>query len=91
MKKDAKAELLAKSWTVVATNYDKQLAPLFQPWIDQLLALFTAQRIPPGPIVAPACGPGNGFWPMITPNLIIQDTWTIYGLSSWPHSHACRG
>ncbi|BDA48867.1 probable demethylmenaquinone methyltransferase at N-terminal half [Coccomyxa sp. Obi] len=59
MKKDAKAELLAKSWTVVATNYDKQLAPLFQPWIDQLLALFTAQRLPPGPIVAPACGPGG--------------------------------
>ena len=63
MKKDAKAELLAKSWTVVASNYDKQLAPLFQPWIDQLLGLLIAQRLPPGPIVAPACGPGGDVCP----------------------------
>ncbi|KAK9917767.1 hypothetical protein WJX75_007976 [Coccomyxa subellipsoidea] len=58
MKKGAKAELLARSWTVVASEYDKRLAPLFHPWINQLVKLFVAQKMPPGCILAPACGPG---------------------------------
>ena len=59
MKKGAKTELLARSWTVVASEYDKRLAPLFQPWISQLLKLFAAQNMPSGCILAPACGPGE--------------------------------
>lgn len=58
MKKGAKSELLAKSWTVVASEYDRRLAPLFLPWIDQLLNLFIAQSMPKGSVLAPACGPG---------------------------------
>ena len=60
----AKTELLAESWTTIAQQYEKRLAPLFQPWLDQLVGALNAEHLPEGPIVVPACGPGNGSAPL---------------------------
>ena len=58
MAESRRQQLLAKSWTAVAMEYERRLAPLFQPWISQLVTLFTSQTLPEGAIYAPACGPG---------------------------------
>ena len=53
-----RTQLLAESWTTVAQQYEKRLAPLFQPWLDQLVGALDAEQLPEGPVIVPACGPG---------------------------------
>jgi hypothetical protein len=77
MKASDKNVLLAKSWTQVAEKYDEQLAPLFKPWISQLISAFTAQSLPAGPALAPACGPG------------LQHSQESYSTSSIPTQILC--
>lgn len=55
----ARTKLLAESWTAVAQQYEKRLAPLFQPWLDQLVGAIGAEQLPEGPLIVPACGPGT--------------------------------
>lgn len=59
----AKTQLLAESWTVVAQQYEKRLAPLFQPWLDQLVGALAAENVPEGSVIVPACGPGESSEP----------------------------
>lgn len=54
-----RTQLLAASWTTVAQQYEKRLAPLFQPWLDQLVGALDAEQLPEGPVIVPACGPGR--------------------------------
>lgn len=53
-----RSALLARSWTQIAKKYDTELATRFHPWIAQLIASIAAHTLPPGPLLAPACGPG---------------------------------
>jgi hypothetical protein len=54
----ARTRLLAESWSAIALQYETRLAPLFQPWLDQLVVAIGAEQLPEGPIIVPACGPG---------------------------------
>ena len=55
----ARTKLLAESWTAVAQQYEKRLAPLFQPWLDQLVGAIGAEQLPEGPLIVTGCGPGT--------------------------------
>jgi Thiopurine S-methyltransferase (TPMT) len=48
-----------RSWTEVAVGYESELVPRFAPWTKRTLAAFTAQQLPSGPVLVPACGPGQ--------------------------------
>ena len=50
---------MAESWSTVAQQYEKRLAPHFQPWLDQLVGALDAEQLPKGPVIVPACGPGD--------------------------------
>lgn len=52
-------ELLRKSWTQIAEQYERHLVPRFMPWTQHTLQCFLAQKFPPGSILVPACGPGH--------------------------------
>ncbi|KAL0018269.1 hypothetical protein WJX79_009042 [Trebouxia sp. C0005] len=52
-------ELLRRSWTQVADQYERHLVPRFMPWTQHTIRRFLAQKLPPGLILVPACGPGH--------------------------------
>lgn len=54
----SRTRLLAESWTAIAQQYEHRLAPLFQPWLDQLVEALHAKSLPEGDVIVPACGPG---------------------------------
>ena len=54
----SRTRLLADSWTAIAQQYEHRLAPLFQPWLDQLVEALRAESVPEGDVIVPACGPG---------------------------------
>ena len=54
----SRTRLLAESWTAIAQQYEYRLAPLFQPWLDELVGALDAKDLPEGDIIVPACGPG---------------------------------
>ena len=53
-----RTRLLAESWTAIAQQYEHRLAPLFQPWLDELVGSLDARDLPEGDVIVPACGPG---------------------------------
>ena len=54
----SRTRLLAESWTAIAQQYEHRLAPLFQPWLDELVGALDAKDLPEGDVIVPACGPG---------------------------------
>lgn len=54
-----RAKLLKTSWNSVASAYDRELAPRFQPWLRDTLHELLNASIPDGCVYAPCCGSGD--------------------------------
>jgi SAM-dependent methyltransferase len=50
---------LAESWDAVARAYDVYWGPRFMPYAAAAIAAAAEHALPPGPVLAPCCGPGR--------------------------------
>lgn len=53
----------AVAFTLTCTNHThacRELVPRFMPWFQSAVQMLLPHQLPPGPVLVPCCGPGEG-------------------------------